>query len=399
MAQASITKLESVIAGIRSYLSEQLGELDNELEAARKEVAELSEQLASKQASVEVLVAGRDLLVAKLGELDGAVAETATVPKARQSREDTDETTTQETVAAAEVDAVVDELPATEPAATEAETPATAAKALNASQRNVLDFLEATPGVHKVAEIATGVNGPDAGNAAVQTVRRALAVLTGTGQAMKSTQSGTAFYSATSASATSASSTVAEELEASPQDVDAEEPVRAVRTRTSASPRARSAKAGSKKATPTKAAAKKATAKKTASRSARAAATATPAATAEPVAESTTTAETEVAAVEVAAPARVRKAAGAASRTTKKTASAPVEKSVRADRTKIVATLLVSPEPQSAAEVSRTVMGSEWKSSDATNFRNVLKSMVAEGVVAEHVGENNRSRYTVAASS
>ena len=41
----------------------------------------------------------------------------------------------------------------------------------------------------------------------------------------------------------------------------------------------------------------------------------------------------------------------------------------------------------------------EGPSSDATNFRNVLKSMVAEGVVAEHVGENNRSRYTVAASS
>jgi hypothetical protein len=44
-------------------------------------------------------------------------------------------------------------------------------------------------------------------------------------------------------------------------------------------------------------------------------------------------------------------------------------------------------------------MGSQWKSSDATNFRSVLKSMVTEGVVEEHVGENNRSRYTVAAST
>jgi Fe2+ or Zn2+ uptake regulation protein len=77
----------------------------------------------------------------------------------------------------------------------------------------------------------------------------------------------------------------------------------------------------------------------------------------------------------------------------------PTQKTVRADRTKIVATLLGSPEPQSAAEVSRTVMGSQWKSSDATNFRNVLKSMAAEGIVAEHLGENNRSRYTVAPST
>jgi Fe2+ or Zn2+ uptake regulation protein len=80
-------------------------------------------------------------------------------------------------------------------------------------------------------------------------------------------------------------------------------------------------------------------------------------------------------------------------------AAPAAEKSVRADRTKIVATLLSASEPQSAGEVSRTVMGAEWRSSDATNFRNVLKSMVAEGVVAEHPGENNRTRYTVAASS
>ena len=72
---------------------------------------------------------------------------------------------------------------------------------------------------------------------------------------------------------------------------------------------------------------------------------------------------------------------------------------MRADRTKIVAALLAASEPQSAGDVSRTVMGSDWRASDATNFRNVLKNMVTEGVIAEHIGENNRARYTVAASS
>jgi Fe2+ or Zn2+ uptake regulation protein len=386
MAQASITKLESVIAGIRGYLSEQLGELDGELDAARKEVAELSGELASRQASVEVLVAGRNLLVTKLGELDGAVAETAAVPQARQSPEDVGEKSSQETVAPADVDVVAAEPPATEPGSSKAETPLAVARALNASQRDVLGFLESTPGTHKVAEIATAVNGPDAGSAAVQAVRRALAVLTDTGRATKQTQSGAAFYSATATAPKAA-----EEAQASLQDADADGPTPAAETRTSASKTARSAKAAGSK----KAAARKAT-----SRSAGTAATTTPAATAEPVAESTVPSEVAPASVEAGAPERTRKAAG--KRGTAKgirTTSAPAEKTVRADRPKIVAVLLGSPVPQSAAEVSRTVMGSQWKSSDATNFRNVLKSMVAEGVVAEHVGENNRSRYTVAAST
>jgi Fe2+ or Zn2+ uptake regulation protein len=379
MAQASITKLESVIAGIRRYLSEQLGELDSELDAARKEVAELTEELASRQASVEVLVAGRNLLVTKLGELDGAVAETATVPQTRRSPEDTSEKSAQETVANADVDAVAVEPPATETDAIEVETSLATARTLNASQRDVLAFLESTPGTHKVAEIAFAVNGPDAANAAVQAVRRALAVLTETGRATKSTQSGTAFYSATAA----------EEAQASLQDADTDEPAPAAKARTSASKKARSAKADSQKAA----------ARKTTNQTAGTAAPTTPTATTEPVAKSTVPSEKEAASVEVAAPQRTRKATSKRTAQGNRTISAPAQKTVRADRTKIVATLLVSPEPQSAAEVSRTVMGSQWKSSDATNFRNVLKSMAAEGIVAEHLGEKNRSRYTVAPST
>lgn len=384
MAQASITKLESVIAGIRGYLSEQLGELDSELDAARTEVAELSEELASRQASVEVLVAGRNLLVTKLGELDGAVAETAAVPQTRQSPENASEKSTQETLANPDVDAVAVELPATEPDASEAETSPAAARTLNASQRDVLGFLESTPGTHKVTEIAIAVNGPDASNAAVQAVRRALAVLTETGRATKSTQSGTAFYSATAASPTAA-----EEAQASLQDADTDEPAPAAKARTSASKKAGSVRADSKKAA----------ARKTTNQTAGPAAPTTPTATTEPVAESTVPSEKEAASVEVAVPQRTRKATGKRTTQGNRTASVPTQKTVRADRTKIVATLLGSPEPQSAAEVSRTVMGSQWKSSDATNFRNVLKSMAAEGIVAEHLGENNRSRYTVAPST
>ena len=359
MAQGSITKLDSVIEGIRSYLSQQLGELESELDAARKEAAELGVQLASKQESIEVLVAGRDLLAAKLDELVGAVSETAAVPQARRSPEGAGEQSVQETVAQPELGAVVAvavEPPATEPeTGGAAETPPVAAKALNASQSNVLGFLESTPGPHKVAEIAAAVNGAGAGNAALQAVRRALGVLTEAGRAAKSTQSGTAFYSATAVS-----SKVSEEAEVS-HDEDAEAPEPAAKTpRTSVSRKARSAKN----------ALKKAAAKRTAKSGS--------AASAPTAGESST-------------PSRTRSA--------KKTASAPEEKTVRADRTKIVATLLGSPDPQSAAEVSRTVMGDQWRSSDATNFRNVLKSMVAEGVVAEHIGENNRSRYSVAASS
>lgn len=91
MAETSTTRFESVIAGIRGYLSEQLGELERELDEARQSVVELNEQLAAKQSSIEVLVASRDLLATKLNELDGAMAQSAVTALPRQPHAETEQ--------------------------------------------------------------------------------------------------------------------------------------------------------------------------------------------------------------------------------------------------------------------------------------------------------------------
>jgi Fe2+ or Zn2+ uptake regulation protein/uncharacterized coiled-coil protein SlyX len=318
MTDVSNSKLESVLSGIRGYLNGQLAELEDELDTAQRSARELSEQLAAQQASGEALVASRDLLVAKLAELDGAVTDSTTVAGRRKARQKAAGTVPASVVAAVEGDAPLGSFEAEAPG--EPSAPAT----LNAHQREVLGFLETTPGVHKVTEIAAAVSGPEATPAAVQAIRRSLGVLTVAGLATKSTQSGTAFYSAP-------------------------EPT----TPVAAKPR----KAATKKAAAKKAVAEKAVAEKPA----------------------------KAARSKAAKPAKAPAA---------KPADDAAAKPVRADRAKIVATLLVAEEPQSAAELSRTLMGDDWKSSDATNFRNVLKSLTAKGFVIEHRGEDNRARYT-----
>ena len=368
MAEVSTSRFESVIAGIRGYLSEQLGELEGELHEARRSVAELHEQLAAKQSSIEVLVASRDLLAAKLNELDRAMTESAVAVLPDPLHNETEPSIASPAEAVA-----VDETPAGTLADTAEEKPAATERKLNAGQRRVLDFLEATPGVHQVSEIATGVAGPDAGKAAAQAVRRALAVLTQAGLATKSTQSGTAFYSATAAEATAAagaSTAIAETAEAS------EEAPAAPVTR-----RARAHKAAPAKA-------KKSAPKKAAKRPARATATTTAVAgEAGDEAPMSTTRPRKARAAKDRAAAEVLTAEAAAPADT-------AEKPLRADRARIVATLLAAAVPQSAGEVSRTVMGDDWRASDVTNFRQVLKSMTAEGLVAEHLGDNNRTRYS-----
>ena len=444
MAEESITKLESVIAGIRGYIGEQLGELEGELGAARGAVSDLGEQLAARKASIETLEASRELLIAKLGELEGAVAETQVLAQAQESREAAGNAVAEEIVAAAGGDAVIGALPsgttgkakatprakkaAAKPAAkaTDKAADKAAGKAadkpaekLTPGQLGVLSFLEATPGVHKVSEIATAVHGADADNAALQAVRRALSALTEAGRAVKSTQSGTAFYSADAEQAAPAEAAAAPAEPAPAAEKPATEQATAKKTaakkavtKKTVAKKAVAKQATAKQAKPTKAVAKKAAtttaaAKPAATRPARKSAAKAPAA-AETVAapaakgsdEPSAPARSRKAAAKSTAGSTVRKAAAKKAATASaKAAEAPVEKNLRADRTKIVAVLLSASEPQSAGEVSRTVMGTEWKSSDATNFRNVLKSMVAEGVVAEHVGDNNRVRYTVAASS
>jgi len=440
MAEESITKLESVIAGIRGYIGEQLGELEGELGAARGAVSDLGEQLAARKASIETLEASRELLIAKLGELEGAVAETQVLAQAQESREAAGNAVAEEIVAAAGGDAVVGALPsgttgkakatprakkaAAKPAAKATDKAADKAgdkpaEKLTPGQLGVLSFLEATPGVHKVSEIATAVHGADADNAALQAVRRALSALTEAGRAVKSTQSGTAFYSADAEQAAPAEAAAAPAEPAPAAEKPATEQATAKKTaakkavtKKTVAKKAVAKQATAKQAKPTKAVAKKAAttttaAKPATTRPARKSAAKAPAA-AETVAapaakgsdEPSAPARSRKAAAKSTAGSTVRKAAAKKAATASaKAAEAPVEKNLRADRTKIVAVLLSASEPQSAGEVSRTVMGTEWKSSDATNFRNVLKSMVAEGVVAEHVGDNNRVRYTVAASS
>jgi Fe2+ or Zn2+ uptake regulation protein/uncharacterized coiled-coil protein SlyX len=337
MTDVSISRLETVLSGIRGYLTSQLAELESELDEARRSVTQLSEQLASQQASIEVLVAGRELLVTKLAELDDAVTDSAVVGRARRSRQKASDTVPAEVVAAVTDDALVGSLEPTTPAKAAAKGAAAAVTsapaALNAVQRDVLAFLEATPGVHKVTEIAATVSGPEVAPAALQAIRRALAVLTTAELATKSSQSGTAFYSA-----------------ATPAPVPAK-------------PR----KAAAKKSATKKAAAEKPVAEKAAAKKAK---------------RSTTTATKAKATAKTETP--VAQAA---------------EKTVRADRARIVAALQAAPEPLSAADLSRSMMGDEWRSSDATNFRNVLKSLAKQGLVAEQLGEDKRTRYAAAANA
>jgi Fe2+ or Zn2+ uptake regulation protein len=429
MAEGSITRLESVIAGIRGYIGEQLSELENELGSTRGAVTALGEQLVARQAAIDTLEASRALLLAKLGELDGAEAETKVFAQARESREEAGDAVAEQIVTAVGGDAVVGALP-TGAATVKA---ATGTPKLTASQLGVLGFLQDTPGVHKVSEIALAVYGGDSDNAALQAIRRALAALTGAGAAVKSTQSGTAFYSATVETA------VAEAPAPAGRTAAKKAPAKKAEAKKAETPKAETPKADAKKAEAPKAEAKESTAtkspkaaktakatqspkaaqatdapakqaKKPATRTARKATAETPApAAATTVAETAAEAVSETVADKPSTPARARKSGSSSTavRTARKTAKkaapsatpATADKSVRADRTKIVAALLAASTPQSAGEVSRTVMGSEWKSSDATNFRNVLKSMVAEGVVAEQLGDNNRARYTVAATS
>ena len=362
MTDTGITKLESVLAGIRGYLTDQLGVLDLELHTAKKAVVELNQELASRQALVESLTASRDLLVSKLAELDDTASDAAPVAKPRASRKAAGGAVPQETAV------VVTEAVVTE-AVAEAPSDSGTAKKRSNTQGEVVAYLRSTPGVHKVAEIATAVSGSGSGAAVVQGIRRALAGLVQVGHVEKSLQSGTAFYSAT----------------ADAPAVSTE--VKAKATRKKAAPR------------PTKNSAPEA---ETAAPSVDdASASATPAVTGKPT-RATRKAKTSAkkpAVVKAVTKKRVAKTAQAATPAPKAAVSVPAEKAVRADRAKIVAVLQSAAQPQSAAEVSRTVMGTEWKSSDATNFRNVLKSLAKEGAVVVVEGEKNRSHYTAAPAS
>lgn len=357
MATPSVNRIESVLAGIRGYLTEQLGEQEQELEAAQKSVAELEHELAAQRTSLNHTVASRDLLAAKLAELESATtdsaatvpapADSAVVAKAGRSRRRAAAAVAPGITEATEGDAVVGALPT---GGSPAVAPAAAsAKQLNASQRAVVEFLEGATGVHKVVEIAVGVSGPDAGSSAVQTVRRALNALTASGLVAKSTQSGTAFYSAVPAAPVAAPTAPAKASPAAATVTDAP-----------AKPAKAAKRAAGKRAANGKPAPRKST-KKPAGK---------------------------VPAKGKAAPA-----------TTGSDAAAAADKSVRADRARIVRTLQEAGEPQSAGDLSRTMMGDRWRSSDATNFRNVLKSLVTKGVVTEHVGANNRARYSAAPTS
>jgi len=370
MAEGSITKLESVIAGIRGYIGEQLSELENELGSTRGAVTSLGEQLAARETAIAALEASRELLLAKLNELDGAEAETHAFAHARESREEAGNAVAETIVAAAGGDAVVGALPT----GGAKKSSATGAAKLTDSQVGVLGFLNSNSGVHKVSEIAVAVQGGESDNAGLQAIRRALAVLTEAGLALKSTQSGTAFYSANTdapAAKKAPGKKAATPKAAKPaKTAPAAKPAPAAKSVAAAKPVA-VAKAASDKAASDKAESSKP----------------------EKVVDKASAATKATARKAVKAVKAAKKAAPVAVET------APAEKTVRADRTKIVAALLAASEPQSAGDVSRTVMGSDWRASDATNFRNVLKNMVTEGVIAEHIGENNRARYTVAASS
>ncbi|MHA6764003.1 hypothetical protein [Streptacidiphilus sp. PAMC 29251] len=228
-----------------------------------------------------------------------------------------------------------------------------------AQQSQVLEYLNANPGIHKVAEIAAAVSGPDASPSAVQGIRRALAALLQAGQADKSTQSGTAFYSAATASAAApAVKGRATRKKAAPQDAKATATDPDTTVDTSSGKGARIPAARKAKTAPKASPAKKAVPTRTAPKKVEGGAASLPAAGEQD------------------------------------SASVPAPKSVRADRVAIVATLRAAAQPQSAAELSRSVMGEQWKPSDATNFRNVLKSLVKEGAVAVVPGDKNRSSYT-----
>ena len=257
-------------------------------------------------------------------------------------------------------------------------------------QRGVLNFLSTTPGVHKVSEIAVAVHGDDCDNAALQAVRRALTVLTGAGLAAKSTQSGTAFYSADAEAPAEAPAT-----KAAAKKTPAKEATASKAAKTSKAARSAEAARPSKDASGASADAPLSKLTKAPATQARPAAGRPAGKAAATDALSAKTSKI----IDDQSTMQVRKVTKKAGPTTAAAEAALAEKAVRADRTKIVAALLVASEPQPAGDVSRSVMGSQWKPSDATNFRNVLKSMLAEGVVAEHTDENSRARYTVAAST
>jgi len=369
MAETETTRLESVLAGIRGYLTDQLGALDLELHTAKQAVLEMSQELASMQESVQSLVVSRDLLVSKLAELDGTAGDSGTVARARRSRKAAGDAVTQEITALVQGDAVVGALPdsgtADEPPVP---APASGKKRLR-TEGEVVGYLRATPGVHKVAEIAAAVSGSGAQAAVVQGIRRALAALVQAGQVERSAQSGTAFYSA-----------AADAPVAAPA-------VKAKATRKKAAPRAAKKGVSSQaKAVPV-------------SDDASSGAVPTVAGTSIPAARNAKSSPKKSAAEKAVTKKAARKATAPAAPSLESAAPAPAEKAVRADRAKIVAALLAAAQPQSAAEVSRIVMGSQWKTSDATNFRNVLKSLAKEGTVAVVEGENSRSHYTAVPAS
>ena len=357
MADTETTRLEAVLAGIRDYLTGQLAQLNLELAQAEQAVVELDRELTSKQASVNVLTDSRDLLVSKLAELDGT-KDSGTVARSRRSRKAAASTVTPELAELVQGDGVVGALPDSAPA-TQGQQPEPIFRSTSSTiQDQVLEYLNTTPGIHKVAEIAAAVSGPDASPSAVQGIRRALAALLTAGHAEKSAQSGTAFYSATASPAAPAQKAGTTRKKAAPKAAKGAKgdlPAAGIAEDKSSSstariPAARKGKPGSKAPAAKKAAPRKNT----------------------------------------------RKSAAPAVADVPEAAPVSAAKPVRADRPTIVATLRAASQPQSATALSRTVMGDQWKPSDATNFRNVLKSLAKEGTVAVVTGERNRSHYTAA---
>ncbi|MHA6761312.1 hypothetical protein [Streptacidiphilus sp. PAMC 29251] len=354
MADTETTRLEAVLAGIRDYLTGQLEQLNLELAQAEQAVVELDRELNLKQASVNVLTDSRDLLVSTLAELD-ETKDSGTVARSRRSRKAAASTVTPDLAELVQGDGVVGALPDSAPATQGQQTEPISRSTSSTIQDQVLEYLNTTPGIHKVAEIATAVSGPDASPSAVQGIRRALAALLTAGHAEKSAQSGTAFYSATAPPAAPAQKAGTTRKKAAPKAAKGDLPAAGIAEDKSSSstariPAARKGKPGSKAPAAKQAAPRKNT----------------------------------------------RKSAAAAVAGVPEAAPVSAAKPVRADRPTIVATLRAASQPQSATDLSRTVMGDQWKPSDATNFRNVLKSLAKEGTVAIVTGERNRSHYTAA---
>ena len=368
MAETSTTSLETVLADLRSYLTDRLTVLDGELDTARSSVAALHRELGAQEAAVQGLEASRDLLVGKLNELDGAVSTADDVAQARRSRTAAAEELAPEILTAVEADAGIGTVQDAE-----GTVPVAPAK-LNAGQEQVLAFLRANPGVHKVTEIAEGISGSDATSAQTQAVRRALGTLAERGLTDVSRQSGTSFYTAAPAASVAATGS-----DGSPDATPGGRAPKRTRSR-SGSARKAAPKSTTADEKPTRRSRRNTKASQDA---------ATTADAVTPAAEVTPTGRTK------RTPSRKSPAKQASTKAAK---PATPGTAVRADRTKIVSTLQAAAEPLTAAEVSRTVMGAEWKTSDATNFRNVLKSLTAQGMVSAQLGTDRRARYAAAAS-